>query len=380
MPTFQVPDTLAAFRTLAGAWRRELSIPVAAVAGSVGKTTTKEFLAAALSARWRTLKTEASRNGDLGIAMTLCALRPGDEAAVVEIGIDAVGAMASHLDLVRPTAAVVTAVGAEHLERLHDLDTVAREESLALEYTERSGGLAAVNLDDPRLAPLFERLASGRTLGFTLEAGPDRKGVLRGRLAEPDRLEIEGRSFLRPLAGRHNASNLLAAIAVARGLGLSPDEIRKGLQSFRAAPGRTEIRRLPDGTTVLADHYNANPTSMRAALELLAALPAPGARWACLGDMLELGPDEERLHRELADPITAAGVSTVLLLGPRMESLADELRWSGYSGRVEHFERVEDLVAALTPGPADAVLVKGSRGMRMERVLAALEERGGKGR
>lgn len=379
--TFQVPNTLAAYRTLAAAWRRQFQIPIVAVAGSVGKTTTKDLLACALSGRWRTHKTEASRNGDVGIPMTLLALKPEHEAAVVEIGIDEVGAMASHLSIVRPTAAVVTAIGAEHLHKLGDLPTVAREESLALEFVSREGGLAVVNLDDPWLAPIFDSLSPAVKLGFRLEAGPARPGVLRGRVSQSlAELQVEGEAFRLPLPGAHNASNLLAAVAVATGFGLSANEMRRGLEGFRPAEGRSELRRVPGGPLVLCDYYNANPASMAAAFALLAALPVSGARWACLGDMLELGPEEEQLHRELASPLMRAGISAVLLAGRRMEALADELEKRGFPGRVSRYERVEDLAAALARDvrPEDAVLVKGSRGMRMERAVPAAGPGAGK--
>jgi UDP-N-acetylmuramoyl-tripeptide--D-alanyl-D-alanine ligase len=173
----------------------------------------------------------------------------------------------------------------------------------------------------------------------------------------------------------HNASNLLAAVAVASRLGLSPDEIRRGLEGFQPVPGRSELRRIRGGPLVLCDYYNANPASMAAAFELLATLPVSGVRWACLGDMLELGSEEEHLHRELASPLMRAGVSAVLLAGPRMAALADELHRRGFPGRVARYERVEDLGAALKRDarPEDAVLVKGSRGMRMERAVPAAE-------
>lgn len=378
---FAVPDTLAAYRALASAWRRSFAIPVVAVAGSVGKTTTKDMLAAALSGRFRVLKTQASRNGDVGIPMTLLALRPEHEIAVVEIGIDEDGAMERHVALARPTAAVVTAIGAEHLEKLHDLATVAREESLLLRRVAAHGGLVAVNLDDPWLKPLFRELAAPQTIGFTLAAGPEQPGILRGRVSEDStELRIDGEAFPLPLPGAHNASNLLAAIAVATGLELSPDGIRRGLASFRPAEGRSQVRRVADGPLVLCDYYNANPASMAAAIELLASLAVPGATWACLGDMLELGPGEERLHRALAGPIRRTGVTRVLLAGPRMAALAAELEAGGFAGSVTHFEDVPDLAAALVGhvAPGDAVLVKGSRAMRMERVWQALEAHGGK--
>jgi len=160
---FRVPDTVAAFQKIAAAWRKKFSYPVAAVGGSVGKTTTKEFLAAALSGRFRVVKTEASKNGEIGVPMTLLEMRAEHEAAVVEIGIDEAGAMDRLCALVRPTAAVVTAIAAEHLEKLRNLETIAREESLLLVRTAAEGGRAFVNLDDPYLAPLFERLTTPKT-------------------------------------------------------------------------------------------------------------------------------------------------------------------------------------------------------------------------
>ena len=375
---FAVPDTLEAYRALAAAWRRAFDIPVVAVAGSVGKTTTKDLLAAALSGRFAVLKTEGSRNGDVGIPMTLLALRPEHEIAVVEIGIDAVGAMERHLALARPTAAVVTAIGAEHLEKLRDLSTVAREESLVLRAVAAEGGLIAVNCDDPSLEPLFKTLAGPQTIGFSLEVGPEQAGVLRGRVSEAfAELRIEGEAYPLPLPGAHNASNLLAALTVAIGLELSPEEIRRGLASFRPAEGRSEVRRVANGPLVVCDYYNANPASMAAAIELLASLAVPGARWACLGDMLELGPGEERLHRELAGLIRRAGIARVLLAGPRMAALAAELEAGGFAGSVTHFEEVPELASALAShvDAGDAVLVKGSRAMRMERVWEALSSR-----
>lgn len=372
---FRVPDTLSAYQKLATAWRRTFNCPVVAVAGSVGKTTTKELLACALSGRFRVLKTEASRNGEVGVPMTLLELRPEHEAAVVEIGIDEVGAMDRLCGLVRPSAAVVTTIAPEHLEKLADLATVAREESLLLVRVAAGGGRAVVNLDDPFLAPLFEGLAMPTTTGFTLEAGPPRPRVLRGRAsAAAGELVVEGEVYGLPLPGAHNASNLMAALAVALGLGVSPAEIRRGLESFRPLEGRSQIKRLPGGPLVLCDYYNANPASMAAAFALLASLPATGSRWACLADMLELGPEEERFHRELAGPLMRAGATHVLLAGTRMALLGQELKAHGYPGRVAHYPDVESLARALGSGvrEEDAVLLKGSRAMHMERVWEAL--------
>lgn len=379
---FRVDDTLAAFRRLGGAWRARLAIPVIAVAGAVGKTTTKELLAACLRGKFsRVLKTEGSFNGFVGIPMTLLRLSPEDRAAVIEIGIDDIGAMQQHLELVRPTAAIVTGIAEEHLEHLKDLATVAREESLALRHVAREGGIAAVNLDDPWLAPLAEEPAFARAIPYGL--GKPGKGV--SATHDPDRgtITVTGQglreaTFSIPLPGAHNARNLLGAVTVAAALGLDASAIQTGLSTFQPPTGRSQLASL-GGVTVLCDYYNASPSSMRAGIEMLAAEArrASGTSWACLADMLELGGEELRYHRELAEPLVRAGVKHILLYGPRMRALRDELAARRYPGRVAHFEDIAVLgdTVASEVRPGDVALVKGSRSMKMERVFQALQAR-----
>jgi UDP-N-acetylmuramoyl-tripeptide--D-alanyl-D-alanine ligase len=373
---FEADDSVEGFRRLAGAWRREFKIPVVAVVGSVGKTTTKELLAATLRGRFRSvLKTQGSQNGFVGIPMTLLELRSSHEAAVIEVGIDEIGAMEKHAELVGATAAILTAVGPEHLEKLRDVETVAREEAIALEAVAGAGGLAVANLDDPHVRPVFARLP--RSYGYSLhDAGSER--VLSGRVAagalEASGLGLSGERFALPLPGAHNAGNLAGALALARGLGLSADELRAGLATFAGAPGRCELRELPGRTPVLCDYYNSNPTSAEAALETLGELAAGRERWACLADMLELGPDEEAFHRSLAGSIISLGLEHVLLRGERMRWLESELRARGFRGTLAWHSTHEELARALAAGArGGAVLIKGSRGMKMEEVWKALE-------
>jgi len=381
---YPVKDTLLAYRELAGAWRRKFQIPVIGVAGSVGKTTTKEMLSAILSGKFRNvLKTTGSQNGFVGIPMTLLELRPEHDAAVIEIGIDEIGAMIQHLKIVSPTASVLTTIGPEHLEHLRDLPTVANEEGIALTYVAANGGSVAANMNDPWMRPLLPKLPKKALISFALQSDPGSAAIkpeLLGELNE-DRSELRCRgrgidaAFPLPLPGKHNAVNLLAAIAISTSLGLNAREILEGLKTFRGADGRSELRQLPGPTPVLCDYYNANPTSTEAALDLLTELSKPKrrTRWACLADMLELGPEEARFHRELATKLLDLKVEHVLLYGPLMRALDSELRKRGFGS--EHFSTLSELARALKEGarPGDAILIKGSRSMKMEAVWKELE-------
>ena len=377
---FEVADTEAAYRALGKEWRSQLkAMPVLVVAGSVGKTTTKELLSALLEGKFpgRVLKTTGSQNGFLGIPMTLLEIRPElHSVAVIEVGIDEPHTMIRHMDIVRGTHSLLTAIGPEHLEKLIDLPTVAREEAIALEETIRMGGRALVNLDDPWIAPLAEKLPKSQIQTYSLLGKAD----IRGSFTSSGALEVKAKEGIPftlpcPLPGEHHARNLLAAAAVALDIGFTPEEIERGLAGFKGAAGRTEVRELTDGTRVIADHYNANPSSMHAAFGILKATStAPtGLRIACLADMLELGAEEERWHRELAEPLMAALPAGVLLYGPRMKWLLDELKSRHYSGVLCHFQTHEELAQELSRlvRKGSVVLVKGSRGMKMENVLSA---------
>lgn len=381
---FAVADTIEAYRKLGGAWRRRFKIPLLAIAGSEGKTTTKELLSAILKGRYaQVLKTTGSQNGFVGIPMTLLELRPEHGAAVIEIGIDEIGAMEKHIELVEPGFSVLTSIGPEHLEKLKDVPTVAREEGIALDWVARSGGTVAVCLDDSWIAPARDRLRGHMVLTYSLKSDADIRGELS---ADGGTLAVTAASWPRfelqlPLLGRHNAMNLLSAITLAHALGLTPDEIRSGLSQFKGAEGRSQVRELPGPIAVVCDYYNANPTSMAAGFELLsvtaARLGSNGTKTrqiAALADMRELGPDEERFHRELASILLTRGIETVYLFGPKMKWLEDELRKKNFGGELRHFEDRASLAAALKAQlkPGDAVLLKGSNSMKMEEVWKSL--------
>ena len=379
MLSFPVQDTLHAWRLLAKAWRQEFKIPVIVVAGSAGKTTSKEMLAAILRGKWKNvLQTQASQNGFQGVPTTLLRLRPEHEAAVIEVGIDEPGSMIQHLELVQPDAGLLSSIGPEHLEKLIDVDNVEKEEGLLFTVLEKSRGFAAVNLDDERIRRQGKQLQQARKLTYSTEKPAD----LRAHLVEQgDDLFIDvedpnngvSERYRVPLEGVHNARNLLGALALAKGLGLQNREMQAGLGTFTAPPGRSESHQWR-GCKVLADTYNANPASVEAALEALFTKKSAGETWVCLGDMLELGTLEESMHRGLADPIEKHGVRHVLLYGPRMKKLEEELHSRGHQG-VHHFTNQAAMADALksTARAGDRILIKGSRGMKMENVWKEMQ-------
>lgn len=382
---FAVTDTLTAYREIAKAWRAHFKIPVAMVAGSNGKTTTKELLFALFQGKWeRVLKTQGSQNGFVGIPLTLLELTNAHQAAVIEVGIDEPGTMKGHVDVVHPDVSVLTVIQPEHLEKLIDIDTVAREEGYALSETLSRNGMIAVNLDDTRIFPHFNT-SSGTKLGYTLEPTTPlpSPNILHGKIsADLKTLEVSSAGFKTvekfplPLPGKHNATNLLAAIAVATLVGLTPDEMRKGLARFNAPEGRSQVKTLNDGTKVICDYYNSQPASLKAGIELLRELSTQSERWLCLADMLELGPNEEAFHREPAGWIESLGQANVLLYGKRMSWLQDELKKRGFRGKLMHFSTHADLAKELAQDakPGATVLIKGSNSMKMGEVWKAFEQ------
>jgi UDP-N-acetylmuramoyl-tripeptide--D-alanyl-D-alanine ligase len=387
---YRVNDTLAAFRQLASAWRSKVSQPVLAVAGSVGKTTTKEMLAALLRGRFATVgATQGSENGFVGIPLTMLRYQHNTGAFVIEVGIDEPGAMAQHMEVVRPSGGIVTAIEPEHLEKLGDLATVAREEALCLRWLAKSHGILAINCDDPWLAPLLDQLVSpkGKIVSYSLEERlPASDTHLAGQCAADAMLSVSGLglhdvTMKVPLPGMHNARNLLGAVALARAVGLSAEEILRGLDSFVPPEGRSLAKQIPGGPLVHCDYYNASPASMAASFQTAALFQrgAGGQLIACLGDMLELGHLEESYHRALARDLIDLNYDAVYCAGHRMEWLKDELKKQEYRGILLWYPDSILLASDVAPKirPADVVLVKGSRGMNMERVWHALSSRFG---
>jgi UDP-N-acetylmuramoyl-tripeptide--D-alanyl-D-alanine ligase len=375
MPLVLVDDTTVALGRLAARHRARFSIPLVAVTGSNGKTTTKELIAAVLARRFSVLKSEASFNNQWGLPLTLLRLTSVHEAAVVEIGTNQSGEIATLAALAAPTLGVVTTVAEVHTEFLGSLEGV-REEKAALVRALPVSGVAVLNADDPRVLGMaadtgarvvtFGTTPAGdvhvasavtedsESIGFTLEHDGERAAV---RLA---------------LVGRHNVINALAAAATGVALGLSLAEIAQGLAAARAVKGRC-VWREANGVRILDDTYNANPVSVRAALETVTASRGRGRLVVVLGDMLELGSFADEAHREVGRLVAALGADELVGVGPRARLTVEAARVAGLS-EARHVLTFEDTVAHLLKhlAPDDVVLVKGSRGMRLERVVDAL--------
>jgi UDP-N-acetylmuramoyl-tripeptide--D-alanyl-D-alanine ligase len=380
----RVADTLRALGDLAH-YRREVLAPkVLAITGSNGKTTTKEMVAAILEEasvagqrlRGKVLKTRGNFNNLVGLPLTLLRLRKNDAVAVVELGTNHPGEIGRLAEIADPDMAMITSVAAAHLEGLSNLAGVAREKG-ALYGRVRAGGAIAVNLDDPwvrRLGVKFKGRKITYGTGGQVQAESWRPLGAKGmRLT----LRVGHQRVHVPLnfLGRHNVANAVAAAALAYGFGASPDAVRRGLRRVRPFSMRMEIEDW-SGIGIINDAYNANPASMAAALKTLAEVKCRGKRIAVLGDMFELGKQSRRQHLELGRRVAEARLDRLYLLGPQ----ADRVRQGALQGGMRadqiiigktHNNLAHELGSHVQRG--DWLLLKGSRGMQMEKVLQELK-------
>jgi UDP-N-acetylmuramoyl-tripeptide--D-alanyl-D-alanine ligase len=379
---FGVRDTLVGLQQLAREIRRAWGGRVAAVAGSVGKTTTKEILAALVGSRFRVLKTEGNLNNEYGLPLTLARLEAEDQAAVVELGMSHSGELRALTQIAEPQVGVITRVAVEHLEFFASIDEIAAAERELIEALPGRETVAVLNADDERVAR-FADVAPGRVITFGVAKSADyRAEEIEDRGADGSAFTLispHGKARLElSLAGRHNVSNALAALAAASEFGITAADAAKVLPRMTPAAMRGEILRFEDGLTVINDCYNSSPSAMSSMLDLLEATPTNGKRILAAGEMLELGPSSAELHREVGRDAARRRLDWIVgVQGEAVEMVSAAVR-AGYSeAQTRYFENstaAAEFVASLA-APGDLVLVKGSRGVRMERIVEAIRER-----
>ena len=367
MPALVVEDTKLALGALARGWRARFTPQLIAVTGSNGKTTVKEMLAAILRSHAgedAVLATTGNLNNDIGLPLTLLRLREQHRCCAIELGMNHKGEIATLAEIASPSVALVNNAQREHLEFMNSVAEVAAENG-SVYAALAADGVAVINADDAH-ADFFRNTAGKRRV---VDFGLERKATVSGGYvlkALTSEIEIrtpagETRATL-AIPGLHNVRNALAAAACAHAVGIAEKTIGEGLNAFRPYIGRLQVKQARNGATVIDDSYNANPDSVRAAIDVLAACPAPTV--LVLGDMGEVGEQGEAFHREVGAYAFSKKITHLYALGEATRHAV-----SAFGGGGRHFDSVESLVAAIQ---GKSILVKGSRFMKMERVVAAL--------
>lgn len=376
-----VKDTLLGLQSLAKWHRQRFSLPLIGVTGSNGKTTTKEMIASIFSQAGTILKNKGNLNNHIGLPLSLLRLNEKHQAAVLEMGVSAKGEMTRLCNLARPTIGLITNVGPAHLEGLGTLEGVAEEKGVLYRSVAKEG-MAVINLDDSFLGKWavqekWEMKAQNRwTFGFAPGADVraehvESTGTGMTFTLLNNRDKKTSAKVVLPVSGRHQVMNALAAATAASAVGLPLEVISKGLAGFRPLKQRTEIHQK-NGVVFYFDAYNANPASVEAALELLASAPGTGRRIALLGEMFEMGASRESAHLKVGLSAARYGIDRLLAVGKSAEWMIEGARKGGMKEKwISDYSALEDAGLALKKNlkAGDRVLIKGSRGMKMEKLL-----------
>ncbi len=375
-----VEDTLRALGDIANLWRNKFTIPVVAVTGSSGKTTTKEMIATVAGLSGTVLKSRGNYNNLIGLPLSLLELNVEHEMAVVEMGTNKRGEIARLAVIADPGIGVITNIGPAHLEGFGSLDVVMEEKG-DLFLNMKDSGVAVINRDDP-----FSRVLADRWWGRNISFGIDENAFvqaerifMRGERGMSFTLNMGGvgKGIDMTVVGRHNIYNALACAAACWAMDIEYDLICEGLSAFKQIEGHMDIHRLKGGGTVIDDTYNANPASVMEALKTLGDLKGKNESIVILGDMLELGKEAERLHEEVGRAITDTGVNTLFLRGKFSESVAKGAAERGFREDHIYFAETPDRIMGVLHSlvrEGDWILVKGSRNMKMEEFLHAILE------
>ncbi len=369
LPQIVVADTRAALGTLATAWRGQFDLPVAAVTGSNGKTTVKEMAASILRQLGPGIVTEGNLNNEIGVPLTLLRLSPEDRWAVIEMGASGVGEIARLSEMAQPTISLVNNVGSAHLGGFGSVEKIAAAKGEIYSGL-RADGVALINHDLPQATEWMERSSGERIETYGCSSTPS---LLHADIQEqhPLILTYRGGSIEveLPLPGEHNRLNAMAAAALAIQIGATLQQVRQGLESMQAVPGRLERKPGRGGSTIIDDTYNASPESMHRAIEVLSTYSE--RKILVLGDMGELGGDAAELHHQVGRAARSAGIDQLYALGSQAAEYVVAFGGSGL-----HFDKIGPLLEALESEleEGSVILVKGSRFMRMERIVERIRE------
>ena len=363
LPQFIVENTLEAYQQIARWWRDRFEIPVIGITGSVGKTSTKELISAVLSTKGKVLKTEANFNNEIGVPKTLLQITPEHDYAVIEMAMRAAGEIALLTDIARPTIGVITNVGTAHIGRLGSREAIAKAKCELLAQMPQHS-TAILNYDNSLLLSTASKVWQGKTITYGLTGG-DIEGAIDG-----DTIKALKHNFPLPLSGEHNASNYLAALAVAKELNLDLDPLIAGLE-VELPKGRSRRYDLPDDIVVLDETYNAGLESMLAALQMLQQ--TPGKRHiAVLGTMKELGEYSSKLHRQVGEKAQELDLDLLLVLADETATVeiangAKGITTECFSDRTSLTNRLKQIMR-----PGDRVLCKASNSVGLSKVVEEL--------
>ena len=380
-PVITVKDTLYALGDIARNQRRKFGTPVVALTGSNGKTTTKEMISACLETTFPVLKTKGNLNNLIGVPLTLLNLTEKERLVVLEMGMNVPGEIRRLTEIAEPDVGLITNIQSAHLEGMGSLEKI-KEEKGELFRRMRRDGTIIINQDDPRVVALGEEF-HGQKITFGINHSADvmaREVRLKGREGTSFILVLEEkeREIRLPLLGRHFVYNGLSAIATASLFGIEQERAIEALEQFQPFPMRMEILSLGTGRTLINDAYNANPSSMELALQTLSEMKGEGRAIAVLGDMLELGEFTEEAHRQLGKRVAQLPIDLLLAIGEKAPVVVESAIREGMAHeQAKVVESHSEVVSILreTSHEGDWILVKGSRGMRMEKVVEGLKNR-----
>jgi UDP-N-acetylmuramoyl-tripeptide--D-alanyl-D-alanine ligase len=377
IPIITVPDTTIALGNIAGLWRKKLNTKIIAITGSAGKTSTKEILVQLLREKFNVNKTLGNNNNHIGVPLSVLSANNENDILVVELGTNHFGEIKYSAGIVQPDYALITNINDSHLEFFKNRSGVLKEKAELIKITDARHGVIFINNDDKLLNMYGLKLNNTVTFAYNNDA--DVKGKIIGyNCMGQAEIEISYAekvfSLSLPLYGEQNAKNFLAAVAISLKCGLTGNQIKSAAHKLVAPDKRLNVKKL-NKFLLIDDTYNANPESMRSSLELLSRISAYGQKIAILGDMFELGDNEIKLHKKLCSVIKQSKIDSVFTIGNRMKNLHEELKKSDIN--IRHFNSRNALKSFLNKKDFvnSVILVKGSRGMKMEEFVHVIEAR-----